>query len=455
MFKLWLFALMLTQVRADLVYVTTDTLNRKRGAMVGTPRLAPTLLSLSVLALSALIAAAAHASFIPLGVVDGLKVNGSSADGVYIVGQYLDVSGDSIAMRWDITGTDPLEDLGELTTGGIQSEAHDASGDGSVVVGDSRVEDPNNPTKDVQEAFRWEGGVMTGLGFLEDPTVKFESVATAVSDDGLVVAGRSRVVDPNAANKSVQEAFIWEGGVMTGLGFLADDGNDYESEALDISGDGLVVVGRAKNTDPNDATKSVEEAFVWEAGVMTGLGFLQDDTDKVESEATAASYDGSTLVGTSKVDDPNNPAKSAKQAFIWQGGVMTGLGFLADAAGPFESQATGVSADGSVVVGESKTAAGKEAFVWTSASNEMRSLRDVIEEDLGVDLTGWTLDQPPVMSSDGGTLIALATNPDGDVEAFVSYVPEPTGGVYPGFAMLVWLGRRRSARLKRAAAATH
>ena len=160
------------------------------------------------------------------------------------------------------------------------------------------------------------------------------------------------------------------------------------------------------------------------------------------------------MIGTSRVDDPNNPTKkSAKQAFIWEAGVMTGLGFLADAAGPFESKATGVSANGSVVVGESKTAAGKEAFIWTAESNEMRSLRDLIEEDLGIDLTGWTLDKPPVLSSDGETMVALAINPDGDVEVFVTYVPEPAGGVYAGIVLLVWLNRRRSARLKRAGAA--
>jgi hypothetical protein len=292
----------------------------------------------------ALASSAAHASFIPLGVVDGLKVNGSSPDGTYLVGQYLDENDDKIAMRWDITGSDPLEDLGELLTGAIESEARAASGDGAVVVGDSKVE------------------------------------------------------------------------------------------------------------DPNDATKSVKEAFIWEADVMTGLGFLQDDTSKVESEAKAASYDGSTVVGNSKVDDPNDASKSVKQAFIWQGGVMTGLGFLADAAGPFESKVAGVSADGSVVVGDSKTADGKEAFIWTAEWNEMRSVREILEEDLGVDLTGWTLDKAPVMSSDGETIIVLAKNPDGDVEAFVSYVPEPAGGIYAGIAMLAWLNRRRSTRFNRARA---
>jgi len=49
-------------------------------------------------------------------------------------------------------------------------------------------------------------------------------------------------------------------------------------------------------------------------------------------------------------------------------------------------------------------------------------------------------------------MIALATNPDGDIEAFVTYVPEPVGGIYAGIALLAWLDRRRSARLRRAAA---
>jgi probable HAF family extracellular repeat protein len=251
----------------------------------------------------------------------------------------------------------------------------------------------------------------------------------------------------------VNEAFIWEADVMTGLGFIADDGIDYESEGLAMSGDGFVVVGRAKNTDPNNPTKSVDEAFRWEAGVMTGLGFLQDDTSKVRSEATGVSYDGSTVVGTSNVDHPDTPSSSVEQAFIWVDGVMTGLGFLSGSPGPYQSIATGVSADGSVVVGESKVDGILQPFLWTAESSEMQSLRDVLEEDLGIDLTGWALDHPPAISADGNTIVALATNPDGDVEAFVSYVPEPTGGVYAGIAMLVWLDRRRSARLRRAAAA--
>jgi probable HAF family extracellular repeat protein len=407
---------------------------------------------LALPAIAALDATSASASFIPLGVVDGLVVNGSSADGVYIVGQYLDANGDPIAMRWDVTGGAGPEALGELPTGSVWSEAFATSGDGSVVVGSSLIEHPTKPNTDRTEAFIWEAGAMTGLGFLEVSNGNDLSVATAISADGAVVAGRSHVSDPNHQAKKTSEAFVWEAGVMTGLGFLADDGLDYHSEALAVSGDGSVIVGLASNTDPSDPTQSVDEAFRWEAGVMTGLGFLQTDTKDVRSEATGVSYDGSTVIGTSNVDHPDVPDTSVEQAFVWVDGVMTGLGFLSGSPGPYQSIATAVSADGSVVVGESKLATGIEAFVWTAESNEMRSLRDVLEQDLGVDLTGWTLDNPPVISSDGNTMIALATNPDGEVEVFVSYLPEPAGGIYVGIAMLAWLGRRRSARLNRASA---
>jgi len=96
-------------------------------------------------------------------------------------------------------------------------------------------------------------------------------------------------------------------------------------------------------------------------------------TGKIESEARAASGDGSVIVGDSKVEDPNDTSQDAKQASLWEDYVMTRRGFPADAAGPFESKATGVSGDGSVVVGESKTDAGKEPFVWAAESNQMRS----------------------------------------------------------------------------------
>jgi probable HAF family extracellular repeat protein len=361
-----------------------------------------------------------------------------------------------MAFRWDVISGRSLEDLGELPTGGIESEAFAASERGDVVVGDSRVENPDDPTRDVSEAFLWRRGWRTGLGFLEVPLDKYESVANGVSDDGKVVVGVSRVTDPNDSAKSVKAGFIWEGGALVPLGFLADDGNHYESKALSVSGDGKVVIGFSKNTDPNDAGKSVKEAFRWEDGEMVGLGFLETDTDKVESEATATSYDGTWIVGRSKVKDPADPAKSVKQAFLWSEDLgMQALGFLASGTEPaagkkgkkkvkFESTATGVSDDGSVVVGESHALGGKEAFIWTEAEG-MRSLKEVLAaENSEVDLTDWVFNKPPELSHNGRVVAGLVTNPDGNAEAFMATVPEPAGGLFAGLALLAWLGWRRS-----------
>ena len=65
---------------------------------------------------------------------------------------------------------------------------------------------------------------------------------------------------------------------------------------------------------------------------------------------------------------------------------MTGLGDLPGSI--FQSQATGVSADGSTVVGHSYSNSSDEAFVWDEIGG-MRELDQVLI-DLGIDLTGWT-----------------------------------------------------------------
>ena len=67
---------------------------------------------------------------------------------------------------------------------------------------------------------------------------------------------------------------------------------------------------------------------------------------------------------------------------------FTGLGFLSSGS-ILASTATGVSADGAVVVGSSDFTSGdehsSEAFLWTAASG-MRSLKDVLTDDYGLAL---------------------------------------------------------------------
>jgi hypothetical protein len=108
---------------------------------------------------------------------------------------------------------------------------------------------------------------------------------------------------------------------------------------------------------------------------------------------------------------------------------MVGLGDLP--GGGFSSVAQAASADGSVVVGDSYSASGDEAFIWDATSG-MRNLREMLATDfgLGAALTGWTLQVAVDVSGDGLTIAGFGLNPSGGLEAWVAdlhtaSVPEP------------------------------
>ena len=102
---------------------------------------------------------------------------------------------------------------------------------------------------------------------------------------------------------------------------------------------------------------------------------------------------------------------------------MVGLGDLP--GGSFESFAFDMSADGSVVVGQGNGVLGREAFIW-DATNGMQNLKDFLESQLGLDLTGWTLTDAWDISADGNTIVGSGTNPDGDSEAWIAKLIDGT-----------------------------
>ncbi len=118
-----------------------------------------------------------------------------------------------------------------------------------------------------------------------------------------------------------------------------------------------------------------------------------------ESKAWGISADGSVVVG-----EAENPARQ-RRAFRWTAaGGMQHLGTL----GGYWSEARGVSADGSVVVGRAENAARRSrAFRWTAA----RGMQDL--GTLGGDWSAAT-----GVSADGSVVVGRAENTAGQGRAF-------------------------------------
>src|SRR5262249_41176214 len=195
-----------------------------------------------------------------------------------------------------------------------------------------------------------------GLGILPGT---LSSSANDVSDDGSVVVG----IAPTSVSRTggSAEGFRWTaGGGMVALGHLP--GGIYSNPAA-VSSDGSVIVGSdailVGQAGGVDTRQNVP--FRWTSGGgMVGLGSLGAG---VPGTATGISDDGSVVVGSGQF--------GFSEAFRWtSSGGMVGLGDLA--GGTFRSAATGVSGDGSVVVGSSSSGnvtyfgVNGEAVRWTS-----------------------------------------------------------------------------------------
>ena len=122
---------------------------------------------------------------------------------------------------------------------------------------------------------------------------------------------------------------------------------------------------------------------------------------------------------------------------------MVGLGDLP--GGSFSSFASGVSSDGSVVVGSGRSSSGGEAFIWDE-TNGMRALIQILA-DQGIDMTGWNLDWASGISADGLTIVGTGTNPLGFTEAWIATIPEPSTALLLGIGITGLAASRRQRRL--------
>ncbi len=178
----------------------------------------------------------------------------------------------------------------------------------------------------------------------------------------------------------------------------------------------------------------VPQMFGWTALSLAALVSLEPIGDVVNAPF-AISQNGNIVVG-----ERNSAAGS--EAYRWtRAGGMLGLGDLP--GGSFASGAFDVSADGSVVVGYGwvNFVGSTEAFIWDT-TNGMQNLKDVLVNDHGLNVSGWTLTEALAISPDGLTIVRHGYNPGGYTEAWVATIPEPATLLLLGFGGMGLLRKR-------------
>jgi len=349
-----------------------------------------------------------------------LGVAGVSADGNVVVGSIRpegrSTDADSEAFRR--TATTDLVGIGFLP-GNNASEASGVNADGSVIVGDSQFVNHAGGPNSNAGAFRWT--LSTGMAAVGN----YIFTANGVSGDGSVVIGTvgSGVISTNP------QAVLWTSSTgVVGLGFPA---GATASEAVGVNGNGTVVVG---NGFPNGTGTS--DAFRWTAATgPVSLGFLPGANS---SYARGVSGDGSAVVGYSQW--PSNQT----EAFRWKASTgMVGLGFL---PGDNFSLAMAVNSDGSVVVGAGAVGTSSlfRAFRWT-ADTGMQSIYGMLAAN-GVKFSMWPDMVATGVSADGTVIVGNGRDAAGNYEGWIARIPINAfalldlAGVDHTLGSLVWGG---------------
>ncbi len=331
-------------------------------------------------------------------------------DGSVVVGGSESAAGPQ-AFRWTQAGG--IVGLGDLSGGVFNSHASSVSANGSVIAGSGVT------SGDEGRAFRWtSGGGLVALGAFFCSLCPPHAFGNGISANGLVVVG-SGAQKPLFGSSSVNAARWPSGGTsISDLGHLPGGGQASEAQAA--SSTGSLIVGSS------DASAGVR-AFRWSSG--GGMVALPDVPGaQVNAGATDVSDAGTVIVGFANTHPTNT---SRQEAMRWVGPSYSPaqlLGALPGASFP-GSIALGVSADGTLIVGSAKDEDGDDAaFLW-DATNGMRKLSLLLEQEYGLDLTGWTLVDARGISAVNAAgefwIVGDGINPSGSREGWVALLSAP------------------------------
>jgi probable HAF family extracellular repeat protein len=341
----------------------------------------------------------ATSEFINLGRVgQTLRTTALSGDGSTVLVHEIGGRG----YRW--TREEGLQEL-PTTPGRQKNDPYAVSFDGRVVVGE--LADPFP-----KAAYRWTAE--TGIELLGNPPGFANSHARAVSADGRVIVGFS-TTEGGPDGKTRSEAWLWTD--RDGFYLLGEEATNIPYA---VSADGRNVVG-----SPGFRWTHSLGALQMD-GIEPGLGVLP----------RGLSTDGRMIVGHSQL-----PPGQVGGGFRWsaEGGFEL-LGVLPSHPTHTRSEATAVSADGSVVVGNSNVAGhpylDDRAIVWDEVHG-MRELEQVLADEYGLAQTHpWGLGFATAISADRRVVAgwsregrARGNTPS---EAWVVYLNKPIGPPHSG-----------------------
>lgn len=365
--------------------------------MRDTPHMAVVTVSL------ALIVGRAHAqptSIHPLLPPPGVSVTymyawDVSADGQWAVGYYQNAVSpfNNVAVRWPLSGPDAYIAQAIPLPGWSGTQARQASGDGSVIIGFGNFAGSTS-----QSMFRWTpSGVtrVTNAGTAAPTELAPDGVHALV--DGLSITGAVINTASDTIVRSMPAGFY----------------------ARDMSDDASIVVGEADDFPYNAARSTAQNNLEQLCGII-GCGTGNDYT---RPDSSVISNDGSTWAGVIRQPGTGYGGYAAS-LFLYRNGQLT---TVPNQCGTFsEPQVNAANADGSVLVGSMYfCGSGSSAFHY-STGRGMQPV-DAILADAGVDLSGWTrLEYAWSVSASGRVVVG-----DGQVPTtafnrpFVAVIPPP------------------------------
>ena len=224
------------------------------------------------------------------------------------------------------------------------------------------------------------------------------------------------------------QGIVVNGSTVSSLGTTVP-GRSTRANGADF--DGNVIVGW------QDGSTGFRQGAVWRDGVQT---LIFDSAGNPMSELGDVSSDGTWAVG-------NGPSSNGFVAYRWS--EATGVLPLGPNLQPGDrSGATGISGDGSVIVGYSRPfgpATFGRGFIW-SESTGMLNLNAVAAAQ-GISTGGVTLALPLAISADGLTIGGVSSQGGGFILRLASPIPEPgtATSLALGLLLLVAMVRRRRA----------